>query len=375
MRWSWKIGRFAGIDVFIHVTFVALIAFIAIQHFLLTYDLRAVIEGTLFPLLIFGCVLLHEFGHALAARRYGIRTRDITLYPIGGVARLERMPDKPHQELWVALAGPLVNVAIAVVLYLYLALTGTFEPTGKLGVTAGPLLERLLAVNVMLVGFNLLPAFPMDGGRVLRALLASRMDYVRATNIAATLGQAMAMLFGFLGIMGGNPILVFIAFFVWIAASQEASMAQIKGALGGIPVWRAMITDFRTVTPDETLADVAELIIAGSQPDFPVVEGNSIVGVLTRADLLQALATLGKDARVRDVMRREFMTLDPGEMLELAFARLNECACHTVPVVRNGRLIGLITPENIGEFLMIQSALSGKASPDFPADLGMLQQR
>ena len=242
MKWAWKIGKWAGIDVYIHVTFVVLLAALALINWMASGDFVAAVYSTLFPALIFFCVLLHEFGHAVAAQHYGIPTRDITLYPIGGVARLERMPDKPFEELVVATAGPLVNVLIAAVLYFYLSATNALQPLEALSLGGGGMLQRLMIANVMLVVFNLLPAFPMDGGRVLRALLATVLDYVRATQIAASIGQAMAMLFAFIGIAGGNPLLLFIAFFVWIGASQEASMVQIRTALAGIPVWRAMIT-------------------------------------------------------------------------------------------------------------------------------------
>jgi Zn-dependent protease len=359
VKWSWKLGRYAGIDVYIHMTFVLLIAFIAVSNWLAGQSFAAAGSGVAFVLAIFGCVLLHEFGHALAARKYGIRTRDITLYPIGGVARLERMPDKPMQEFWVAIAGPLVNVVIAGAIFAFLSLTAGIGAPQSLGVAAGPFLERLMAVNVLLVAFNMLPAFPMDGGRVVRALLATRMDYVRATNVAATLGQGMAFLFGFIGFFT-NPFLLFIAFFVWIGASQEAGMAQIKSALGGIPVSRAMITDFQTTQPGDTLGHVVELILAGSQQDFPVVDAGNVVGVLTRSGLIHGLTSHGRNARVEDVMHRDFAVVDSVEMLESVFMRLQECKCHTVPVLSRGNLVGLMTTENMGEFLMIQAALTGK---------------
>lgn len=364
MKWAWKIGRWAGIDVYIHVTFVVLLAALALLNWLSSGSVVAAFYAALFPALIFACVLLHEFGHALAAKRFGIPTRDITLYPIGGVARLERMPEKPAQELVVAIAGPMVNVVIAAALYFYLSSTSGFQPVETLTLGSGDLLQRLMIANIMLVGFNLLPAFPMDGGRVLRALLATVLDYVRATQVAATIGQAMAVLFAFAGISWGNPFLLFIAFFVWIGASQESSMVQIKTALAGIPVWRAMITDFRTLSPTDPLSRAAELIIAGTQQDFPVVEHNRVVGILTRAKLIEGLANLGPNAPVAEVMENEYLTMEPTEMLETAFARLQGCDCHTVPVIAGERLVGIVTPDNVGEFLMIQSALSHKPMPN-----------
>jgi len=240
-----------------------------------------------------------------------------------------------------------------------LAATGTFEPLDRLGVATGSFLERLMVVNVSLVVFNMLPAFPMDGGRVLRALLARRMDYTRATQIAAGIGQGMAFLFGFLGLFT-NPFLLFIALFVWIGAAQEASLVQMRSALGGIPVSRAMITDFRTLAPRDPLARGVELILAGSQQDFPVVEDGRVAGILMRSDLLEALTRRGQDAPVADVMRRDFQMVDSFEMMETAFARLQACECHTIPVSHHGRLVGLVTMDNVGEFLMIQAALASK---------------
>lgn len=356
MRWAWKIGEYAGIAVYVHATFLLLVGWIALLHWLQLGTLQAVVRGVVFILLLFVCVLLHEFGHALAARRYGIRTRDITLLPIGGVARLERMPDKPVQELWVALAGPVVNIAIFAVLYLILQ-TQSWVLRTERELVQGSLWARLMTVNLFLAAFNLLPAFPMDGGRLLRALLAMRMDYVQATNIAAALGQGMAFLFGFLGLFL-NPFLLFIALFVWIGAAQEASMVQIRAALGGIPVQQAMLTDFRTIQPDDPLRRVVELVLSGWQQDFPVLENNRVVGVLTRNDLVNALAMHGEDRLVREVMQTQFEVVDASEMLESVLPRLQACACHSMPVLRNGELVGVLTMDNVGEFMLIRSALA-----------------
>ncbi|MEW5872640.1 MAG: site-2 protease family protein [Chloroflexota bacterium] len=356
MKWSWKIGSFAGIGVFIHATFLLIIGWVGLSYWQQTRTLAGTLEGIAFTLILFGCVVLHEFGHALTARRYGIKTRDITLYPIGGVARLERMPDQPIQELWVALAGPAVNVVIAALLFGWLLISGSLAPLAGLSLTAGPFVERLMLVNVSLVLFNLIPAFPMDGGRVLRALLALRLDYTRATQIAASVGQGLALLFGFVGLFT-NPFLLFIAFFVWIGAAQEASLVQMKSALGGIPVGRATVTDFQALSPRDSLARAVELILAGSQTDFPVVENGSVVGVVTRNDVLAALSRQEQNAPVTSIMRRDFEVADANEMLETAFLRLQTCGCHTMPVTYQGRLIGLLTSDNVGEFLMIASAL------------------
>jgi len=365
MKWSWKIGEFAGIGVYMHATFLLLLGWVAYIHWQDGQSIGAVVAGLVFILALFFCVVAHEYGHALTARRYGIKTREITLLPIGGVARLERMPDDPRQEMWVALAGPAVNVVIAGLLFAALLVTGGLVPLDQLAVGRGSFLERMMVVNVFLAAFNMLPAFPMDGGRVLRAVLAQRMEYTRATHVAATVGQGMAFLFGFAGLFG-NPMLLFIALFVWIGAAQESAAVQMKSALGGIPVAHAMLTDFRTLQPGDSLARAAELILAGSQHDFPVVDGGRVAGVLTRTDLIGALSAQNTRRPVSEVMQREFQVADPSEMLEGVMQRLQSCACHTLPVVHDGRLIGLVTMDNVGEFVMIHAALAGKQAPRIP---------
>ena len=368
MKWAWKLGRYAGIDVYIHATFLLLIGWIVLSHLVGGRGPDAAVEGVVFTLLLFACVLLHEYGHALMAGRFGIRTRDITLLPIGGVARLERMPEDPKQELWVALAGPAVNVVISLALFGWLVVRNAWEPLENLSVAGGSMIERLFVANVFLVVFNLIPAFPMDGGRVLRALLASRMEYTRATRIAAGVGQGIALMFGLIGLFA-NPFLLFIALFVWIGAAQEAGATQMKSSLAGIPVRRAMITDFRAVSPDDRLQHAVELVLRGSQQDFPVVEDGRVAGVLTRADLLAALAKHTEDEPVASVMRREFQAADPDDMLEMVLARLQECECHTLPVLHNGALVGLITADNLGEFLMVQAAVSRRPASTGPGFL------
>jgi Zn-dependent protease/predicted transcriptional regulator len=364
MGWSWRIGRIAGIDVYVHPTFLILLAWVALAHFLAHGDFWEAIYGLGFILALFGIVVLHELGHALTARRYGIRTRDITLLPIGGVARLERIPEDPWQELMVAVAGPAVNVVMAAGIYLGLVLGRglALSPVSTVFRVGGSFLEQLLWVNITLVVFNMVPAFPMDGGRVLRALLAMRLDYVRATQIAALVGQGFALLFGLLGLYL-NPFLIFIALFVWLAGSQEAGVVQMRSALGGIPVMRVMITDFRALRPDDPLSQAVEHVVAGFQQDFPVVEDGRLVGVLTRNDLAAALGRHGPDTRVGDVMQQDFVTADPREMLQTTFARLQDGHGRTLPVVKDGRLLGLLTAENLAEVLMIQEALREAKRP------------
>jgi len=367
MKWSWRIGSIAGIDLNVHVTFWLLLGWVAISYYTARQSVADAFMGVVFILSLFVVVVLHELGHALTARRFGIPTRDITLLPIGGVARLERMPDDPKQELLVALAGPAVNVVIAAVLFVVLQLGGGTGPLTDMAGVGGSFFSRLLWVNISLVLFNLLPAFPMDGGRVLRALLAMRMDYARATRVAATVGQVMAVIFGFVGLFY-NPFLVLIALFVWMGAAGESATVQMRSAVGGVPVQRAMITDFRALAPDDSLARAVEHVLAGFQEDFPVVDGDRVAGVLTRAELLRALAQRGVEARIGQVMQRDFETADPRDMLEGVLERLQRR--RMLPVLRNGQLVGLLTAANLGELLMIENALragSQRRDPVTPA--------
>ena len=263
MRWSWRIGSVVGIPIYIHATFFLIIVWVALSHWLQGQTLGAILTGIAFVLALFACVVLHELGHALTARRYRIKTRDITLLPIGGIARLERMPDDPREELWVALAGPAVNVAIAAVLFLALYVTGSWQPLNRLSLAEGSFLQRLMLLNVFLVGFNLLPAFPMDGGRVLRALLATTLSYVRSTQLAATIGQAMALLFGFVGFLT-NPFLIIIAFFVWIGRLRRKQVwSKCASRLPAYRSARRCRPSFRVLETSDSLGRAVDMILAG----------------------------------------------------------------------------------------------------------------
>ena len=355
MKWSFKLGRFAGIDVFVHVTFFVLLCWVALMHWQTGRSVSAALAGVLFMIAIFVCVVLHEYGHALMARRYGIRTRDIILLPIGGVARLEKMPSQPLQELWVALAGPAVNVVIVLALYAWLTFTASWEPFQRLTVTTGPVLERLMVVNVFMIAFNLLPAFPMDGGRVLRALLAIRMEYSRATHIAASIGRGIAVLFGIVGVFY-NPFLIFIALFVWIGAGQEAGLARLTSAFGNVPVHRAMVSDFKTLSIRDSLQRAVELTMAGTQKDFPVVNDGILEGVLRQTDLFKALSEQDAlEVRVASVTRGKLVTVEATDALDAVIAKFGECDCSTLPVTRGGALVGLVTADHLAAYMRFRA--------------------
>jgi Zn-dependent protease/CBS domain-containing protein len=358
MRWSFKVARVGGIEVRIHVTFFLLLAVFASF-----YGAQGGASGTvkivIFFLLIFLCVLLHELGHAFAAKAYGIRTVDITLLPIGGVARMERMPEKPAQELVVAIAGPLVNVIIAGALLFVLAVTGNLDFGEVLDPTRFNALWALLYTNVMMVVFNLIPAFPLDGGRVLRALLATRLSYERATQIAATVGQALALLMGIWAFSKGPASLALIAIFIYMGAESESSFVQMRHATSGIPVSSAMVTRFETLNSRATLDQAVDALLGSSQHEFPVLDDNGgFAGLLTKHDLLVALRKAGPETPVNDVMLTGLPTLVPHMSLDHAFSKIKEANVTALPVVDNaGQLIGLFTTENVSELIMVQSAL------------------
>jgi Zn-dependent protease/predicted transcriptional regulator len=355
MKGSIKIGKFVGIDVYMHLTFLLLVGWVALVHWQRGQSVGAALVGVLFILAIFTCVVLHEFGHALMARRYGIATRDIILLPIGGVARLEKIPSRPMQELWVALAGPAVNAVIAAVLFVWLQATASWEPMQRLTVTTGPLLERLMTVNLFMIAFNMIPAFPMDGGRVLRAALATRLNYDRATQIAASIGRTMAVLFALMGLVY-SPILLFIALFVWLGATQEAALTRMKSAVGGIPVHQVMVSEFKTLATDDSLQRAAEFALAGTQKDFPVVSDGILEGVLRQTDLLTALSRKDAHATVASILHKDASTVEPTDMLDTVFTKLSECRCDLLPVTREGKLVGVVTTDNLGAFMRLNEA-------------------
>jgi stage IV sporulation protein FB len=303
-------------------------------------------------------VLLHEFGHIFTARAFAITTPYVTLLPIGGVAQLERIPEEPWEEFLIAIAGPLVNVAVTIVLVFIGGATLHGYAATSLDNTQISLIDRLAVVNLFLALFNLIPAFPMDGGRVLRAALASRFGYVRATEVSAYIGQFVAFALGFIGLMS-NPVLIFIAIFVYLAASSESHMVALRAASRGVPVSHAMMTHFESLSPEGHLDGAVQTLLQTGQGEFPVVDSaGKPVGVLDRAALIRALKTLGPDARVADAMNPNLPAIGYRATLEQAFKLLQEKTAPAVAVTDAfGKLTGLITGETIAEMMMLQQAL------------------
>jgi len=362
MKRSLKIGSVSGIGIFLHWTFLLLVAAIFGFYYIQSQSVGTALASMGLILAVFVCVVLHELGHALTARRFGVGTRSITLYPIGGLARLQRIPSEPMKEFWIAVGGPAVNLVIAVVIAAVILITGGSFAPSALQAPGSHTLASLMWINLILAGFNMLPAFPMDGGRVLRALLATRQDYASATQTAANVGQAMAILFGLFGLLSFNPILLFIALFVYVGAQQESQQAVYRAFTQGTPVRQAMVTRFASLDEDDTLDDAVDALLAGTDHDFPVVRNGEIVGLLRRKQLIQALSDHDRTTAVGTVADRDFFTSEPGAPLDEVFQRMNEANCSTVPVVDDQRLVGLLTLENVGELIMVSSALRTRST-------------
>lgn len=358
MRWSLNLGSISGTAIRIHVTFLLFLVWLCAVYYR-QGGAEAAWQGTLFIAILFLCVLLHELGHVFAARRYGVKTRDVTLWPFGGIASMEQMPEKPGQELIVALAGPAVNVVIAGGLLLWLGTRLNPENLAQIDNPAVSLAAKVAGANVILVLFNMIPAFPMDGGRVLRALLAMRLPNARATELAADIGKGFAIVFAILGIFY-NPMLIIIALFIFLAASGEAAQAQLGAVAQGMLVSDAMITEFQSLGTNATINDAAEALIRTTQTEFPVVDGSGrLHGVLTRNAMIKAMKERGPDTPVLDVMQTDVPTVAVRAKLDTALRSLMENGRPVVGVIdAQGYLIGLLTLENLGEIMMIHSARS-----------------
>ncbi|MDX1629723.1 MAG: site-2 protease family protein, partial [Fulvivirga sp.] len=293
MKWSFSFGKIAGIRVLMHWTFLLLLAWIVISEVNKGSDTQTVLLTVAYVLCIFICVILHEFGHALTARKFGIKTRKVTLLPIGGMASMERMPEKPDQELLVAIAGPAVNVVIA----LLLMLIGTFNFSelfalenmeSLANITPQNFLYALCFINIILVVFNAIPAFPMDGGRVLRALLTYRMERTKATDIAAKLGQVIGVLFILTGFFG-NILLVLIGVFVMAGAYSENMMVQQIEVLKGHKIKEAMMTNYTLLEPDETIQSAVDKLLESAENNFLVASEGEVQGVITKKQIVEGL--------------------------------------------------------------------------------------
>jgi len=355
-RFALQIGSVLGIPIRIHATFLLILVWFGMAA---AASSRNVPREIAFVLALFACVLLHELGHAAMARRFGVRTREIVLYPIGGVARLDSIPGG-WAELLIALAGPAVNVALAgacAAALIALDVPQAFRQAMPWQNTG--LVQKLFWANVTLVVFNMIPAFPMDGGRVLRAVLAIGLGQQRATRIAAFIGQTIALFFVVGGIFQANFFLAFIGLFVFLGASQEVAFQTRRQAVAGHTAHEAMITKFETLSPQDTLGRAAELLLATHQHDFPVLDAwNRVAGVLPRAQLLEGLARSGRDTSVLEVMLRDPVQIAPATDLEAVLALLQNNPSTPLLVVEDGALRGMVTFENLAEFIVVAGQIA-----------------
>ncbi len=356
MKWSLKIGRYAGIDVYLHVTFLMLLAFFGYAGGAFSGDKEGwKVIGLI--LSFFGCVLLHEYGHALMARRFGVRTRDITLLPIGGVARLERMPDKPIEEFLVAIAGPAVNVLIVAVLAPIIYFTQGFQGGVGFPPHQGPFLELLLYTNLWMIAFNMIPAFPMDGGRVVRSLLAMKLGASPATLIASRLGKIIAVGFVVFAILNhGFFMLAVVGVFVWIGADQENRMTQVRHLFNGVTAARIMRTDLVTVSANDTLARAAALLVGSGQQILPVLQSGQVVGVIREQDVRQALMRLHPSAAVYDFTDGNPPVVDSDAPADEVLVQLRTTGAPALLVYRGAELAGIVSAANLNTYAMFREA-------------------
>ena len=362
MKGSFKLGNVAGIGVFVHWTFAILIAFIIFSNYRSGQNAEQITWAVIFILSIFVTVFLHELGHALAAKRYNIKTKDITLLPIGGLARLESIPEKPQEELVVAIAGPAVNIALAFITGLFITIPDIKDLSVELsgGVGANNFFLNFFIVNLWLALFNLIPAFPMDGGRVLRALLAMKFERHIATNIAARIGQVLAVGFVFIGFFS-NPFLVFIGLFIFLGAQAEAEFTLTQSLLKGYTVRDVLMRQYQTIESNETVKTAVAMLLNGQSRNFLITENGLSVGTLSREEIIKALSEQGENVVIHNVMNKDLVYLDADSPLENAYQQVQQSKADLMPVMENKRLIGTLDTENILEFIMVKNALGKRA--------------
>jgi Zn-dependent protease len=360
MRWSIPIGRVFGITLRLHVTFLLLLAWVAYEAFgvggvsAARWELARVC-------LVFACIALHELGHSVVAQQLDVEVKSITLLPIGGVAALRRIPENPWQEIAITLAGPMVNAAIAVVLFPFAGMPSLQELVTALVTiphSLGGLTRALVGTNIALFVFNFIPAFPMDGGRLLRATLALALSYRRATAIAATVGQGIAILFVLFGWMKFNaPILIIIGVFIFLGAEGEERMVRMRSLLRELEVDDVMSRDFAVLAPQAKVTDGLRMVYQTGQDDFPVMDGDQLVGLVSRSAMVEAANKTGPDITVADVMDTEVPVVSPQDKVAHVYEEMMSEGHTSFPVLGGDRVIGLLSPENISRYMLVQSSL------------------
>lgn len=362
---SFRLFTIQGIDVKIHITFPLILIWAGVQFGFLgqsDFSLSGAAFGVVITLLLFVCVVIHELSHSLTSTWMGYPVENIVLLPLGGVAQIKEMPEGPGQELLMAIAGPLSNVVIAFVLALVGLLTPVSLLAGLRRLFTDPAalswpdtVPYLIGTNLGLAAFNLIPAFPMDGGRVLRSLLATVMPQVQATDFAVRIGQGFAWLLGLGGLLTGNLLWVLIAIFVYAGAAQEGRMTRIRAILEDMKVRQAFSRGVQAVSPRDTISSAADLTLESFQADFPVCQAGEIVGLLTHTDIVRALKTRDPETLVSDVMKTEFPTLHPDEGLFDVHQQMEASNLDALPVIEDGKFAGLLTSRDISEAYQLLS--------------------
>ncbi len=359
MKWSLYIGKIAGIKIFIHWTFLILLLFIIQSHLMAGHGVNEILLALAFIAAVFVCITLHELGHALAAKHYHFKTLDINLLPIGGLARMEGLPEKPIQEFVVAIMGPLVNMAIGIILFFILKISSVVpELTNEMHITKENFWFYLYIVNIFLAVFNLIPAFPMDGGRIFRALLSFRLPRIKATRIATRTGQLIAILFVFLGFFG-NPMLIFIGLFIFLGAQAETVAEETKSNLKDVKVSDVLMHRYSTLKPSEPLSNAVSILLDGQEQSFVIKDNGYIKGILSRKEIISGLSEFGKDIPVEKVMKKEITYLQADDFLKDVMQRFTNSSSHVLmPVFREKEFIGVLDIENISEYITIQNAIN-----------------
>jgi Zn-dependent protease/predicted transcriptional regulator len=357
MKLSLYLGSYRNVKVFIHWTFSLLLLWIIISNMRQGMPALDILWIIIFVLALFVCVVLHEFGHALAAQKYGIQTKDIVLYPIGGIARLEKLPEDPKQELWVAIAGPLVNIGLFIILSVFLSFKGfDMESLEVIKIEPSTILLYLASANLILAIFNLIPAFPMDGGRILRAILAIRLPRAKATQIAGGIGQFLAIFFIFFGLFN-NPILVLIGIFIFLGAAAEVTHTQQESFLKGYKVKDVLMMKFQILAFDAPLSKAVEKLLNSQATHFVVVKEDVAVGTLSRNEIIKGLKEGDQNTKVEQVADFEPLRIETEEDLDEAWKKMLSQNRKVAIVIENGHFLGILDQENIGEFVLVKSAL------------------
>jgi Zn-dependent protease len=359
MQHSLTIGRPFGIKISVHWTFLLIIAWVVFLNLQQGANTEQILYSVLFIIAIFICVVIHELSHSLMARRFGIPTRSITLLPIGGLADLKKMPEKPREEFAVSVAGPLSNIVIALLIFLVILATNNMHLFSSYfqAITGRNFFIVLLFANLMLAVFNLLPAFPMDGGRIFRSLMAMYYSREKATYVAMNLGKIFALGLAILGVFV-NPFLIFIAIFIFIGAQKEYEQIRYTSVLTGYQVKDIVMHEFTTLKEGDSLRRAVNLLLDTPEQRFVVVDDeNEVKGILTRNNIIQGLSEYGDELNVRQVMNMEITAFEPQTTLESAFQTMREQRIAMAPVIENKKLIGIIDMETINEFIMVRSAV------------------